>query len=265
MTGQTRSAAIAFQLTREILSGELPPGSLLDEIGLATRLGASRTPVREALRHLAASGLVELRPHRPARVATVDVDMLAEMFEAMAELEALCAARAARMMTPAERRGLDAHHRAMAVLVRDVRIAEYRAENLVFHTLIYDGTKNAFIRELVISMRERLKVQRGVQLDSAHNLARSYAEHGGVVSAILRGDAESAAKAMRAHLEATRIAVSHLGRDPSARETRGAPNDMGAGTAPAAHHAKRRKSEVEGLTSPVISSMILSTKEGSKS
>ncbi|GGK45520.1 GntR family transcriptional regulator [Salinarimonas ramus] len=211
MERPTRGAAIVFQLTREILSGALAPGTTLEEIALAERLGASRTPVREALRQLAASGLVELRPHRPARVVAIDVDGLAEMFEAMAELEALCAARAARLMTPALRRRLEAQHEAMAALVRGVDLPGYRAENLSFHTLIYDGAANRYLKDLALATRERLAPHRGVQLDSAERLARSHAEHETVMRAILRGDADGAAAAMRAHLEATRNEVVRIG------------------------------------------------------
>lgn len=218
MAAPTRGAAIVFQLTREILSGDLAPGTTLEEIALASRLGASRTPVREALRQLAASGLVELRPHRPARVVAVDVDGLGEMFDAMAELEALCAARAARLMPPALRRRLEAQHEAMAALVRAVDLPGYRAENLAFHTLIYDGAANRYLKELALAMRERLAPHRGMQLDSAERLAGSHAEHGAVLRAIQRGEAETAAAAMRAHLEATRAAVVRIGQpaDPGA-------------------------------------------------
>lgn len=211
MARPTRGAAIVFQLTREILSGALAPGTSLEEIALAERLGASRTPVREALRQLAASGLVELRPHRPARVMPIDVDRLSEMFEAMAELEALCAARAARLMGPAERRALEAHHTGMAALVREVDRDRYRAENLVFHTLLYDGAANGYLKDLALATRERLAPHRGVQLDSAARLAQSHAEHEVVVRAVLRGDAAGAAEAMRAHLAATRDEVGRIG------------------------------------------------------
>lgn len=215
MASPTRGAAIVFQLTREILSGALAPGTTLEEIALAERLGASRTPVREALRQLAASGLVELRPHRPARVVAIDVGGLAEMFEVMAELEALCAARAARLMSPPLRHRLEAQHEAMAALVRDVDIAGYRAENLVFHTLVYDGAANGYLKDLAVKTRERLAPHRGVQLGSGERLARSHAEHDAVVTAILRGEAERAAAAMRSHLEATRLEVGRIGQAAS--------------------------------------------------
>ncbi|MGJ3262121.1 MAG: GntR family transcriptional regulator [Salinarimonas sp.] len=211
MASPTRGAAIVFQLTHEILSGTLAPGETLEETALAARLGASRTPVREALRQLAASGLVELRAHRPARVMPVDEARITDMFEVMAELEALCAARAARMMPPGGRRALEAHHVWMAGLVRAGDLDGYRAANVAFHALIYDGARNGYLSEIALATRERLAPHRGVQLDSPERLARSHAEHDTVVVAILRGDAAGAAEAMRAHLAETRAAVGRIG------------------------------------------------------
>ena len=89
MTRQTLADSIVYALTDEIISKRLLPGCELDEGRLAQRFGASRTPVREALRQLAASGLVGLRPHRAPLVAKLDPGLVGEMFEAMAELEAL--------------------------------------------------------------------------------------------------------------------------------------------------------------------------------
>jgi len=210
MASPTRGAAIVFQLTHEILSGALAPGATLEEAALAARLGASRTPVREALRQLSASGLVELRPHRPARVMPVDEGRITDMFEVMAELEALCAARAARMMPPAGRRDLETLHMGMAALVRDADLGGYREANLAFHARIYDGARNGYLRELALATRERLAPHRGVQLDSPERLARSHAEHDTVVVAILRGDSDAASEAIRAHLAETRAAVGRI-------------------------------------------------------
>src|SRR6185436_11532871 len=85
----TRAEELRLQLADEIVRGVLPPGSALDETDIARRFSVSRTPVREALRQLVASGLVEARAHRGAVVAQPSLDRLTEMFEAMAELEAL--------------------------------------------------------------------------------------------------------------------------------------------------------------------------------
>src|SRR4030088_736492 len=102
----TRAEELRLQLADEIVRGALPPGAALDETDIARRFKVSRTPVREALRQLAASGLVETRAHRGAVVARPSIERLTGMFEAMAELEALCAGLAGERMSPAERHRL---------------------------------------------------------------------------------------------------------------------------------------------------------------
>ena len=96
---RTLAARLRMQLSDEIVRGELAPGITLDEIELARSFQVSRTPVREAIRLLGASGLVEARPHRSAVVARPDKAQLVAMFEALRELEALCAGLAAERMT----------------------------------------------------------------------------------------------------------------------------------------------------------------------
>src|SRR5213080_3004855 len=106
----TRAEELRLQLADEIVRGALAPGSPLDETDIARRFSVSRTPVREALRQLAASGLVDARAHRGAVVARPSPARLTGMFEAMAELEALCAGLAAERMPAAERQALEALH-----------------------------------------------------------------------------------------------------------------------------------------------------------
>src|SRR3546814_11032117 len=93
-------------------SSDVCSSDLLDESKLAQHFGVSRTPVREALRELAAADLVVLRPRQGAVVATVTVTQLLHMFEVMAELESFCARLAARRMTAEERRHLTEVHDA---------------------------------------------------------------------------------------------------------------------------------------------------------
>src|SRR5215475_13206899 len=112
----TRAEELRLQLADEIVRGALPPGAPLDETDIARRFSVSRTPVREALRQLVVSGLVEARPHRGAVVAQPSLERLTGMFEAMAELEALCAGMAAERMSPAERYRLEAVHEELRVL-----------------------------------------------------------------------------------------------------------------------------------------------------
>ena len=101
---RTRADALRDAIAEEIVRGDLPPGHRLDEVSVAQRYAVSRTPVREALKQLAAMDLVDLRPHRGAVVAGLDPARLAELFEAMEEVEATCARLAAAKMSPSDRR-----------------------------------------------------------------------------------------------------------------------------------------------------------------
>ncbi len=196
----TLAEELRLQLADEIVRGALLPGAALDETDLASRYGVSRTPVREALRQLAASGLVETRAHRGAIVARPSEQRLLGMFEAMAELEALCAGLAAQRMTGGERRGLEQVHEALRALIHSGDPQRYHDVNEAFHAAIYDGTHNAYLAELTLATRQRVQPFRRAQFRNLGRLAKSHAEHDRVVVAILRGDAAGASEAMRAHI-----------------------------------------------------------------
>ena len=132
----TRAEELRLQLADEIVRGVLAPGSPLDETDIARRFGVSRTPVREALRQLVASGLVEARAHRGAVVAQPSLERLTGMFEAMAELEALCAGLAAERMTAAERQKLEAIHDELRVLSHAGNPERFHEVNERFHNAI---------------------------------------------------------------------------------------------------------------------------------
>lgn len=196
----TRAEELRSQIADEITRGLLPPGTTLDETALAARFGVSRTPVREAIRELAASGLVDTRPHRGAVVARPSVERLQAMFDVMAELEALCAGLCALKMTPAERRTFEALHLDMGDLMRSGDFPGYRDANETFHTSIYAGSHNAYLAEITLGTRRRLSPFRRAQFRALGRLALSHTEHERVVTAILRGDRDGAAAAMRDHI-----------------------------------------------------------------
>ena len=103
----TLSDEVFHALAKDILSGALQPGARLDEPGICRKFAVSRTPIREALRRLSGTGLVEVTPRKGVKVARIDVEQLNNMFEALAELEGLCARLSAVRMTPLERRRLE--------------------------------------------------------------------------------------------------------------------------------------------------------------
>jgi DNA-binding GntR family transcriptional regulator len=206
----TRADALAQKLADEIVAGRLTPGTPLEEIPLAALHGVSRTPVREALRRLEASGLVQTRPRRGAVVARPEPARLREMFAVMTELEAICAAACARCIRPPARRELEQLHRRMGAMVRDGEIAAYRAANVAFHQALYAGARNGYLAEIAADTRRRLAPFRAAQLEAPERLLRSHAEHGAILTAILRGDAEEAARQMREHLALTEAAWGRM-------------------------------------------------------
>jgi DNA-binding GntR family transcriptional regulator len=205
LSRKTRAEELRLQLADEIVRGVLKPGIPLDETELARRFGVSRTPVREAIRQLAASGLVEARPHHAAAVAHPNAERLIGMFEAMAELEALCAGFAAERMTAVERRALEHVHEKLRVLIQSGDPQRYHEVNEAFHTSIYAGAHNSYLAELTLSTRTRVQPFRRAQFRNLGRLAKSHVEHDRVVDAILRGERANAASAMRAHI----ITVGH--------------------------------------------------------
>lgn len=200
----TRAEELRRQLADDIVRGTLRPGAPLDETDIALRFKVSRTPVREALRQLATSGLVESRPHHGAVVAQPSLERLTGMFEAMAELEAMCAGLAAERMSPIERRSLEAIHEELRALSYDGNPERFHEVNERFHNAIYAGAHNAYIAEITLATRVRVQPFRRAQFRNLGRLAKSHAEHERVVVAIMRGDKVGAAGAMRGHIELVR-------------------------------------------------------------
>jgi DNA-binding GntR family transcriptional regulator len=200
----TRAEELRLQLADEIVRGALRPGSPLDETDIARRFNVSRTPVREALRQLAASGLVEARAHRGAVVARPSIERLTGMFEAMAELEALCAGLAAERMTAADRHALETVHEELRMLSYAGNPDRFHEVNERFHNTVYAGSHNDYIAEMTLATRVRVQPFRRAQFRNLGRLAKSHVEHDRVVVAILRGDKTGAANAMRAHITLVR-------------------------------------------------------------
>ena len=200
MTSVTTVDKLANAMAEAILSGEFAPGYRLDEQLLAQRYDVSRTPVREALRQLATTGLIEIRPRRGAIVTRVTPEQLEELFVAMGELEATCARLAAMSMSPTERRRLQALHDRMGTLERQQDTKAFADDNHLLHAMIYAGAHNSVIEELAVALRRRLAPFPRAQFQLEGRPPRSFAEHNEVVSAIIRGDANAAHAAMLHHV-----------------------------------------------------------------
>lgn len=194
------SDRIRDALTDAIAAGTLPAGSALDEQELAGRFGASRTPVREALRQLAFNGLVEQRPRRGMVVARMTPQRIMDMFEATAEIEALCVRLATCRMRALELSGLMDLHERSGAAVEAGDLDAYDGLNRRFHEGLYAATQNGFLAEQALAVRSRLSAFRRTQLRQGDRIRHSYAEHGAILAAIAEGDGEAAARRMRAHM-----------------------------------------------------------------
>lgn len=195
---ETTALRLADQISEAILNGEFPPGTRLEEAALAARYGLSRTPVREALAEVCARGLADRRPYRGVEVVAPDRAALLDRFEALAEVEALCARLAAHRITLEGALQLDDCLGRMAEADPDA----YRQLNAELHDLIGTLAGNAELMRMTQSLRTRLEIIRRAQLRRADRMRRSLDEHRALVAAICNRQADQAADLMRGHLRA---------------------------------------------------------------
>jgi DNA-binding GntR family transcriptional regulator len=198
--GLKLSEQLREAIEERIVVGAYAPGSRLDEVEIAGAFGVSRTPIREALIQLASIGLVESRPRRGSVVADVAPARLQEMFEVMAEMEALCARLAAERAGAAERAALVAAHEACAAAVKAKDPDAYYRLNEQFHHALYAACGNAFLAEHAKQLHRRLRPYRRLQLRVPGRIKASFGEHAAVVAAVLRRDGANAAAEVRAHV-----------------------------------------------------------------
>lgn len=183
-----------------ILTGALRPGARLDEASLALDFGVSRTPVRQALFQLAATGLVEQIPRRGAFVVDVGPLRLSEMFEVMAELEALCARNVARRATAKDIETLEELHAACQAAAESGDGDTYYYANEGFHDAIRVIGGNAFLHQEIARLQKRLQAFRRIQLRARSRIGASLTEHTRILDAIRAGNPGAAADAMRSHI-----------------------------------------------------------------
>ena len=183
-----------------ILTGALRPGARLDEVSLAQEFGVSRTPIRQALFQLAATGLVEQFPRRGAFVVDTGPARLREMFEVMAELEALCARNAARRASQADLQTLEECHEACRIAADSGDSDTYYYANEAFHDAIRVIGGNGFLHQEIGRLQKRLQAFRRLQLRARARIGASLREHAAILAAIGTGQSAEAADAMRSHV-----------------------------------------------------------------
>jgi DNA-binding GntR family transcriptional regulator len=191
---------IREELEQAIMAAEFAEGERLDEVTLSVRFSVSRTPVREALHALAASGLVETIPRRGVFVRYPSFIGLVEMFDVMAELEAMCGRLAARRITEEELERLEEAAIACEKAMEKGDADDYYRENERFHHVLYHASGNSFLEGEASRLHKRLQPFRRLQLRVRGRLRQSMQEHREVQKAVAASDAEGAAGALRRHI-----------------------------------------------------------------
>ncbi|MFT3665893.1 GntR family transcriptional regulator [Piscinibacter sp.] len=197
---------VAERLRANILAHRLAPGSWIDEQALCAEYGISRTPLREALKVLAAEGLVTMKLRRGAYVTEVSERDLAEVFHLLALLESDAAGIVAAKASDDELAGLLALHDELENSLDD-RV-RFLAANERFHMRLLEIADNRWRIQLVTDLRKVMKLNRAQSLQKQGRLEASLREHRKIVAALKARDAERAATLMRQHLEAGREAAS---------------------------------------------------------
>lgn len=200
-----------------ITSGRFEPGDRLTEHALAEELQVSRTPVREALRELSASGYVRIEKNRGAVVANYDDD-LEELFQLRGLLEGFAAGLAAERMTDEEIQELvGIQGRYVEVIESDAQDLRSQAAriNREFHRLIYAAARNSRLEHFVEMVTSMGLARSTFSRYSLQQMRRSASQHEQLIEAILRRDRRLAEMAMRVHIGAAEYLMRSDARSES--------------------------------------------------
>lgn len=188
---------VAEQLRQRIFQRELEPGAWIDELKIAEEYGISRTPLREALKVLAAEGLVTMKVRRGAYVTEVSRKDIADVYHLLSLLEADAAGVVAEQATDEELQHLAQTHEELKLQTEDAE--RFFALNESFHMQILEIANNRWRNQLVADLRKVMKLNRHKSLFKQGRIEDSLAEHEAIMQALLQRDSKQAAQAVRLH------------------------------------------------------------------
>lgn len=199
------SERVHGELLDKIIHGELPPGSRMREAALATQLGTSRVPVREAIQRLADDGWVNRVPRVGATVAAPSAKDIDNVFELRTFLEVAAIGRAARHLSRA-------HVEELQTVIDDGKAAAQRGDqravveaNNLFHGATARLSQNDLLAKVLADLDKRIRwMFSSVALTRA---SKSLVEHEAILAALARGDVPEASRLTTEHIEATRQAL----------------------------------------------------------
>lgn len=187
-----------------ILRGEIQAGERINEPDVAARLGVSRVPVREALRELESSGLVEARKHSGVFVRKLGAQEVRDLYELRALLDGFAGRRAAGLAEPERLRladALDASVGRMQDAAQSVNVSAYYSENLRFHWLMVEAAGNAALAESYRNLTQKLHLSRLTNLSHGLGMQASVADHREIAAALRAGDARRCEELLADHVQ----------------------------------------------------------------
>ncbi|TSE20547.1 putative D-xylose utilization operon transcriptional repressor [Tepidimonas alkaliphilus] len=193
---------VADRLRQRIFNRELPPGAWIDEMKIAQELGISRTPLREAIKVLAAEGLVTMKVRRGAYVTEVSSQDLREVYELLALLEADAAEAVCWRATDEELTELARLHAELEAAADHAQHGSrerFFELNEAFHLRVLDLGGNRWRKQLVLDLRKVMKLHRHASLAKEGRVAESLAEHRAILQALQARDRQAAVDAVRRH------------------------------------------------------------------
>jgi DNA-binding GntR family transcriptional regulator len=198
---------VAERLRLLIDSGELAPGTRLNEIELCNTMGVSRTPLREAIRSLATEGLIELQPNRGAIVSIVSQEDVTEILPIMASLEGLGGRLAAMHMDQSKIAQVRKIHDQMISHYKNNEVAEYFETNRLIHELITEGSGNQTLVDTINSLSAKVRRARFTAQMTQESWDKAVSEHEEMIAALEAQDPDRLEAILVQHIETKRATI----------------------------------------------------------
>lgn len=216
---QSLHESLVAPLREMILQGELRPGEKVPEEQLCERFGVSRTPIREALKVLAAEGVLQILPHRGAIVARITEEQIEELFPIMASLERLAGLLACERISNADVRRVRALHDKMMQHFKSGNESEYLRQNRLIHEAFFEIAGNTMLSALYQQILTRIHVCRFVVRKSPEHWQRAVAEHEQMIELLEARDGAKLAALLEFHITGTTAGIARESIGKSERQS----------------------------------------------
>ena len=204
---------VAELIRQRIFNRELEPGSWIDELQIAKACGISRTPLREALKVLAAEGLITMKVRRGAYVTEVSEKDLRDVYHLLSLLESDAAAVVAQTASPSDLKKLQSLHSELEAAGKPGKEKQdkFFEVNEAFHMCLLELAQNKWRDQMVADLRKVMKLNRHNSLFKTGRITESLKEHKSIMAALLAKDPVATAACMRAHFASGLVAASAKG------------------------------------------------------